>query len=45
VPLVLALEPDLRQATILKRVIRDNVHADLIVVDRAMAGRRTIACR
>ena len=33
VPLVLALEPDLRQATILKRVIRDSVHADLIVVD------------
>ena len=33
VPLVLALEPDVRQATILKRVIRDNVHADLIVVD------------
>jgi len=33
VPLVVALEPDVRQATILKRVIRDHVHADLIVVD------------
>ena len=31
-PLVLALEPDVRQATILKRIIRDHVHADLIVV-------------
>jgi CheY-like chemotaxis protein len=33
VPLVLALEPDLRQATILKRMIRDRVHAELVVVD------------
>ena len=33
VPLILALEPDVRQATILKRMIRDRVHAELIVVD------------
>jgi CheY-like chemotaxis protein len=33
VPLILALEPDVRQATIMKRMIRDRVHAELIVVD------------
>jgi hypothetical protein len=33
VPLVLAIETDLRQAAILKRVVRDRVHADLVVVD------------
>ena len=33
VPSILALEPDVRQASILKRMIRDRVHADLIVVD------------
>ena len=32
-PLVLAIETDLRQAAILKRVVRDKVHADLVVVD------------
>jgi len=32
-PFVLALEPDLRQASVLKRVIRDRVHAELMVVD------------
>ncbi len=32
-PLVLAIETDLRQAAILKRVVRDRVHADLVVVD------------
>jgi hypothetical protein len=33
VPLVLAIEPDLRQATILKRIVREKVHADVSVVD------------
>ena len=33
VPSILALEPDLRQATILERMFRDRVHAELIVVD------------
>jgi CheY-like chemotaxis protein len=33
VPSILALEPDVRQASILKRILRDRVHADLIVVD------------
>lgn len=32
-PLVLAIEPDLRQAAIIKRVIREKVHADLVLVD------------
>jgi CheY-like chemotaxis protein len=32
-PFVLALEPDHRQASVLKRVIRDRVHAELMVVD------------
>jgi CheY-like chemotaxis protein len=33
VPSILALEPDVRQANILKRMIRDRVHAELLVVD------------
>jgi hypothetical protein len=33
VPLVLAIEPDLRQATILKRIVREKVRADVSVVD------------
>lgn len=32
-PLVLAIEPDLRQATIVKRVVRERVQADVVVVD------------
>lgn len=32
-PLVLAIEPDLRQAAIVKRIVRDKVHADVAVVD------------
>ena len=32
-PFVLALEPDLRQAAVLKRVLRDRVHAEVMVVD------------
>ena len=31
--LVLAIEPDLRQSTILKRIVRESVKADLVVVD------------
>jgi CheY-like chemotaxis protein len=33
VPLVLAIEPDLRQAAIVKRIVREKVHADVAVVD------------
>ena len=36
-PIVLAIEPDLRQATILKRIIRDRVHGRL--GGRRIAGR------
>jgi CheY-like chemotaxis protein len=32
-PLVLAIEPDLRQAAIIKRIVRDRVLADVAVVD------------
>lgn len=32
-PLVLAIEPDLRQAAIVKRIVRDNGLADVVVVD------------
>jgi hypothetical protein len=31
--LVLAIEPDTRQATILKRIVREQVRADLVLVD------------
>src|SRR5512143_2862864 len=31
--LVLAIEPDLRQATILKRIVREKVRAQLVLVD------------
>ena len=43
-PLVLAIEPDLRQATIVKRVVRERVQADVVVVDSrdaAIAAIRT----
>jgi hypothetical protein len=33
VPLVLAIEPDLRQAAIVKRIVREKVNADVAVVD------------
>jgi len=33
VPLVLAIEPDHRQSTVLKRIVREHVHADLLLVD------------
>ncbi len=32
-PLVLAIEPDLRQAAIIKRIVREKVQADVAVVD------------
>jgi CheY-like chemotaxis protein len=32
-PIVLAIEPDLRQAAIIKRIVRDRIHADVVVVD------------
>ena len=32
-PLVLAIEPDLRQAAIVKRIVREKVFADVAVVD------------
>jgi hypothetical protein len=32
-PLVLAIEPDLRQAAIVKRVVKERVQADIVVVD------------
>lgn len=41
-PLVLAIEPDLRQASILKRIVRDKVHADVAVVDTPDAALAAI---
>ncbi len=38
VPLVLAIEPDLRQAAIVKRIVRETVHADVAVVDSPEAA-------
>ena len=32
-PIVLAIEPDLRQAAIIKRIVRDKIRADVVVVD------------
>ena len=43
--LVLALEPDLRQSAILKRVIRERVHAELVVVDSRDAAVSALAAR
>jgi hypothetical protein len=43
-PLVLAIEPDIRQAAIVKRVVRERVQADVVVVDSrdaAIAALRT----
>src|SRR5512141_3078942 len=37
-PLVLALEPDLRQAAIIKRVIQQKVRADLVLIDSREAA-------
>jgi CheY-like chemotaxis protein len=42
VPLVLAIEPDLRQATIVKRIVREKVLADVAVVDSRDAALEAI---
>jgi CheY-like chemotaxis protein len=42
VALVLAIEPDHRQATILKRVVREKVRADVVVVDTPDAALSAI---
>lgn len=41
--LVLAIEPDLRQAAILKRIVKEQVKADLVVVDSRDAAMEAIA--
>lgn len=44
-PLVLAIEPDVRQAAIVKRIVREQVRADVAVVDSrdaALEAMRTI---
>ena len=43
--LVLAIEPDLRQATILKRIVRDRVKADVSVVESPDAALTAIGIR
>jgi hypothetical protein len=43
--LVLAIEPDTRQAAVLKRVVHDRVHAEIIVVDSKDAAIASIAAR
>ena len=43
--LVLAIEPDLRQATILKRIVRDRVNADVSVVESPDAALAAIGSR
>ena len=40
--LVLAIEPDLRQAAILKRIVKEQVKADLVVVDSRDAAMEAI---
>jgi hypothetical protein len=44
-PLVLAIEPDVRQATIIKRIVREQVRAELILVDSRDAALAAIAAR
>ncbi|HEY3883718.1 MAG TPA: hypothetical protein VGL62_00825 [Vicinamibacterales bacterium] len=44
-PLVLAIEPDLRQAAIVKRVVREKVQADVAVVDSRDAALEAIRAR
>jgi hypothetical protein len=41
-PLVLAIEPDLRQAAIVKRVVKERVQAEIVVVDSRDAAIATI---
>jgi hypothetical protein len=45
VPLVLAVEPDLRQGEILTRVIREKVRADLVLVESRDAALSALAGR
>jgi hypothetical protein len=45
VPLVLAIEPDLRQAAIVKRIVREKVHADVAVVDTPDAALEAMRAR
>jgi CheY-like chemotaxis protein len=45
VPLVLAIEPDPRQAATLKRVVKGQVRAELVLVDSKDAALATIATR
>jgi hypothetical protein len=45
VSLVLAVEPDLRQGEILTRVIREKVHADLVLVESRDAALSALAGR
>jgi CheY-like chemotaxis protein len=45
VALVLAIEPDSRQAAILKKVIRERVHAELLIVDSRDAAVAALAAR
>lgn len=41
-PLVLAIEPDLRQAAIVKRIVKDKALADIVVVDSRDAAIETM---
>jgi len=43
--LVLAIEPDIRQATILKRIVREQVRADLVLVDSRDAALAALTAR
>ena len=43
--LVLAVEPDHRQATILKRIVRELVRADLVLVDSRDAAVAALTAR
>ena len=44
-PLVLAIEPDARQAATLKRIVKGHVHAELILVDSKDAALASLATR
>jgi hypothetical protein len=44
-PLVLAIEPDLRQAAIVKRIVKERVQADVTVVDSRDAALEAIRTR
>ena len=43
--IVLAVEPDPRQANILKRIVREQVRAELVVVDSRDAALAAIGAR